>query len=369
MSQPKSSESSRWLLAQQQLRESGIPSAQERTWTTPTIAAEGVEHVETALAECTRTEANLGALLRGLTHLSAGANAARDANTSLLKELDTMRELLGRSNEHELSLRGRVRALEQALEDAERNAALARAVLLEQEDLFLAELLTDHERELGALKRRLSEAPGSSAPALGVAPSEPPAESHQRELAKTIEELALADSELQELEDDDDERRDSSVMPISTLPPPPNFDADAEGRLSTLPPPPGFEPDLGPPSVSLGALKLRTIVLGPAPFAPPPVSAPATATAMHGNELPFTHRVTEPFPAVMLEPVVAPVVAPAASAVATPIDGAIRRESRPALKQKPDVSTRPLVGYSLGSDEIAEEVIDTSRLGPRSSDG
>jgi hypothetical protein len=57
-------------------------------------------------------------------------------------------------------------------------------------------------------------------------------------------------------------------------------------------------------------------------------------------------------------------------AAATPLGGAsidadLQRESKPPLKQKPDPSTRPLVGYSLGSDEVAEEVVDVSRLGPR----
>jgi hypothetical protein len=45
-----------------------------------------------------------------------------------------------------------------------------------------------------------------------------------------------------------------------------------------------------------------------------------------------------------------------------------RHESKPHLKQKPDPSTRPLVGYSLGSDEVAEERIDTSRIGTRSKE-
>ncbi|HVW30350.1 MAG TPA: hypothetical protein VHC69_33560 [Polyangiaceae bacterium] len=224
-----SSESSAWLLAQQRLRESGIPPAHERAWVRATLASETDDHVESALAECTRTEANIGALLRGLSHLMAGATAAREANTALLHELDAMRELLGRSNENELTLRCRVQSLERALETTERDAALSRAVLIEQEDLFLAELLTDHERELAALKHALAEAQGTAA---GVAAAH---------VALTAE-----------------------AAPITALP--------------------------------------------------------------------------------------------------APEEAPIRRDSKPALKQKPDPSTRPLVGYSLGEGDVAEEIIDTSRL-------
>jgi hypothetical protein len=371
----------------------------------PTIAAEAGEHIESALAECTRTEANLGSLLRGLTHLAAGATAAREANTTLLQELDALRELLGQSNEHEMSLRGRVRALEQALETSERDAALARAVLIEQEDLFLAELLTDHEREVARLERRLVEAQASTS---GTFPSatltralaEAAAQDADPDGVNALDELALDDSELREL--DDDEQRDSRVVPISTMPPPPNFEADAEGPISTMPPPPDFDPGLAPSSVSLGrlaqsvadptfpssavdpalpsnavepapapaletpllrareprriaTLTLRTIVIGP------PVETVSTAAAPAETATPEQATPERTMPESIT------------SAVATPLDGAPsssasppRHDSRPVLKQKPDPSTRPLVGYSLGSDEIAEEIIDTSRLGPRS---
>lgn len=265
-----SSESSAWLLAQQRLRESGIPPAHERVWVRATLASEADDHVEAALAECTRTEANIGALLRGLSHLMAGATAAREANATLLHELDAMRELLGRSNENELTLRCRVQSLERALETAERDAALSRAVLIEQEDLFLAELLTDHERELTALKGALIEAQNTVA-------------------------------------------RVASAAPISTLPPPPDFKAEtALGHIATLPPPPDFSVEAAPPS-------------DVAPHAALTVEA-------------------------------APITTPAAS------EAPIRRDSKPVLKQKPDPSTRPLVGYSLGEGDVAEEIVDTSRL-------
>ena len=350
-------------MAQQRLRESGIPPAHERTWAAPTVAAEAGGHIEAALAECTRTEANLGSLLRGLTHLTAGATAAREANEALLQELDTIRQLLGRSNEHELSLRTRVRALEQALENAERDAALARALLIEQEDLFLAELLTDHERELEALERRLLEVQSAPPPALPQAPDgvNVPPRSDVRDLMHTLDELALDGSELPGFERE--EQRESTVVPISTMPPPPEFEADAAlGRISTMPPPPGFEPELSPPSQPLvvastdpppprshdssriAMLTLRTISIGPA--APPLTAA------------------TSPTPDATAEETTAP-DAVAAEPLSAGDEAPPRHDSKPALRQKPDPSTRPLVGYSLGSEDIAEEIIDTSRLGSR----
>ena len=116
------SDSSTWLLAQQRLRESGIPPAHERLWGGSTLTGEADDHIEAALAECTRSEANIGSLIRGLTHLTAGARAARDANTALLRELDSVRDLLGQSHAYELVLRHRVQSLEHQLEAAEHQA-------------------------------------------------------------------------------------------------------------------------------------------------------------------------------------------------------------------------------------------------------
>jgi hypothetical protein len=344
-------------------------------WTTPTIAAEAGDHMESAMAECTRTEANLGALLRGLNHLTAGATAAREANATLLQELDAMRELLDRSNEHEMSLRGRVRALEQALENAERDAALARAVLIEQEDLFIAELLTDHERVIVALEHRLLAAQTSSRtlspPPPAVAREAVPVRSAAPVATPELDTLSLDENELEEL--DSDERPDSRVVPISTMPPPPNFEADID-PISTMPPPPDFEPDLGPPSVSLSAPAVPSVV---APSGAEDATAPSPAESRRVATLTLRTIVIGPqsgSAGTVPEPATT-VAAPDATrfesgAAATPLGGAsidadLQRESKPPLKQKPDPSTRPLVGYSLGSDEVAEEVVDVSRLGPR----
>jgi hypothetical protein len=337
--QGKPSDSSRWLLAQQRLRESGIPAAHERLWASPTVAAEADVHMEAALAECTRAEANLGSLLRGLSHLTAGATAAREANVTLLTELDTMRALLGRSNEFELRLRHRVEMLEQALETAERESFIARALLIEQEDLFLVELLTDHERQIGALERRLAEAQVASERALmapllpsGIAPAQRRSESLSH--LGALDELALEGSEFEQ--GATEEGRDSRIVPISTMPPPPDFEGDTglAGPLSTMPPP------RAPESRPIATLMLRTISIGPAPL----VQRPASGSESSSAEAATTDAAPSP--------------------AASPT----RHDSKSNLKQKPDPATRPLVGYSLGSDQVAEERIDTSRLGTRPKD-
>ncbi|HVU05532.1 MAG TPA: hypothetical protein VHE30_27480 [Polyangiaceae bacterium] len=138
--------------------ESGIPPARSRFGTEPSYLESGDEHLELALAESTRAEANLNGLLRGLNHLLAGTRAARDANAALARELDTARDQLERASADEMVLRHRVRALEQALAQEKRETARERTAFVAQEDAFLAELLADHEREVRDLRQRLSHA-------------------------------------------------------------------------------------------------------------------------------------------------------------------------------------------------------------------
>lgn len=42
--------------------------------------------------------------------------------------------------------------------------------------------------------------------------------------------------------------------------------------------------------------------------------------------------------------------------------------TKPALKQKPDPSTRPLIGYSLGEDDVAAEQLEITKVSPRPQD-
>lgn len=135
--------------------ESGIPPARLREG----VSLEaGAEHLERALSDVTRTEANLGLLLRGLKHLAVAATAAREANTDLSRELDELRTHLARGNEEEHALRYRMGQLEQLLDVIRHESARERAFLIEQSDLFLVQILSDHERQVGDLRRMLKEA-------------------------------------------------------------------------------------------------------------------------------------------------------------------------------------------------------------------
>lgn len=133
--------------------ESGIPPARGRYELT---IDEGLLHMESALASVTRTEENLGLLVRGLKHLAAGALAARDANTELVHELDELRDCLTRSHEEEQALRFRMSQLEQLLDVIRYESSSERAFLIEQQDLFLVEIMTDHDRQVADLRRQLT---------------------------------------------------------------------------------------------------------------------------------------------------------------------------------------------------------------------
>jgi len=133
--------------------ESGIPPAR-LNFDSP---ASSEERLELALAGVSRTEANLGQLLRGLKHLAAGAAAAREANLELVHELDDLRAHLAQVNEEEAALRYRTTQLEQLLDLVRSEAAREREFLIEQQDLFLVEIMSDHDRQLADLRASLLE--------------------------------------------------------------------------------------------------------------------------------------------------------------------------------------------------------------------
>ncbi|HEY3255226.1 MAG TPA: hypothetical protein VGJ91_14805 [Polyangiaceae bacterium] len=144
--------------------ESGIPPARVRDEAQGVAAfareltlESGVQRLESALGSVLRTDANLALLARGIKHLAGSAQAASAANSELLHELDELRAHLVRSHEEEHALRFRMSQLEQLLDVIRHETTLERAFLIEQQDLFLVEIMTDHDRQLGELKRRLRE--------------------------------------------------------------------------------------------------------------------------------------------------------------------------------------------------------------------
>jgi hypothetical protein len=130
------------------------------------FAAEADERVQLAIAESAHAEANLNLLLRGLKNLAAGAASVSEANLELSRQLDAARELLAHGQAEQTALKRRVRMLEDALECARGDADRERAFFLQQEDAFLAELLSEHARELDELRRRLEIALANPTPRL-----------------------------------------------------------------------------------------------------------------------------------------------------------------------------------------------------------
>ncbi len=144
--------------------ESGIPPARQRAESDRGRVFDfgltldgGVQQMEAALANVVRTEANLGLLVRGLKHLSDSVQAARAANSELMLELDELRAHLTRSREEEHAMHFRMSQLEQLLDVIRHETTRERAFLIEQQDLFLVEILTDHDRQLAELRQCLPE--------------------------------------------------------------------------------------------------------------------------------------------------------------------------------------------------------------------
>lgn len=96
--------------------------------------------------------------MRAMRDLSSGVSGAREANLQLLRELESMADLLGSANETQLALKNRVALLEQTLERTYQEAKAERAYILEQQDAFIAAMMEDHEQVLVELHRELEAA-------------------------------------------------------------------------------------------------------------------------------------------------------------------------------------------------------------------
>jgi hypothetical protein len=96
--------------------------------------------------------------MRAIRELSSGVSGAREANLQLLRELESMADMLGSANETQLALKNRVALLEQTLERTHREASAERAYILEQQDAFIAAMMEDHEQVLVELHRELDAA-------------------------------------------------------------------------------------------------------------------------------------------------------------------------------------------------------------------
>lgn len=238
-------DSSPLRVSQNTLFESGIPPARQRH---ELNLESGLERLETVLAEVGRSEINLGLLVRGLKHLGSSALAAREANDELMQELDALRDQLARRSEEERAAQVRTSHLERMLEVIRNETERERAFLIEQQDLFLTEILTDHDRQISELRRALGE------------PSEPANESER------IAELIAQRDQAREYATRCERERDQAwhelaigeSTPAVTMrkPTPPPMPSD--DTLPTIVPPPS-----GP---NASAQPIAAIALRPAPL-------------------------------------------------------------------------------------------------------
>ncbi len=124
----------------------------------PGTGRDSSAHLHAALSASGRAEASLSTLMRAIRDLSSGVSGAREANVQLLRELESMSDLLGAANERQLALKNRVSLLEQSLERAHIEAQRERAYILDQQDAFIAAMMEDHEQVIAELHRDVEAA-------------------------------------------------------------------------------------------------------------------------------------------------------------------------------------------------------------------
>lgn len=391
------------------------------------LATQSDARLQAALAASARAEVSLSGLFRAIQHLGSGVGGAREANESLTAELEALREMLGSASEQQSVFEQKVAQLELALDRTRKEHERERAFLVNQQDIFLVKLLDEQEVELkrrdadlDVLRGRLAELERRQLvtvpPPLIQLPSLAP---HQIALveptavAADTQDAGLARAEHAELErtaqklSEDRERaretvarlqaqrdeaqsavariskeRDDALhqihrlkselggprIPLSTRPPPADSrrvgaatltldQLEMEARLSrpTAPSPassPGSSPTASSPSAAAKPSGISS-VLSP-PRSNPNAAPLATRLSPAPSRLSPPPAKHSPPPEELRRALTAP---PAMQSSAS---------SRPPLKQKPDASTRPLVGYSMNHDSVEPEHLEGARLSSKS---
>lgn len=369
----------------------------------PSLSSDGDQHFRAALDAGSRAGSSLSELSRIVAELSGGLGGARLANEQLVQELSTLRAMLGPATEQQLSLSQRVAQVEQQLADAGIEAERERRFLTEQHDEFIASLLDEHEEALRArteqgdtadLRAEVSELAQKLVQAESArsrAEAECARAREAQGLAQAERDAAQARAERRERERDELRAEASQLRArlgthrsASTTPPPPltssrppslrpplALQLDAGELDSTLPPRspsspgwPSIRPRLAPPPAELHRAvhaataasssqtapvfpreSTRPGVGGPKPSEPPP--PPSFGPPPSGW--------TPPPPTAEPSPTARPTVVSAASSPDLP-------RQQPALKQKPDPTTRPLIDYSLGKGGVQSETLEGARL-------
>ena len=388
-----------------------------------TLNTEGDARLQAALAASARAEASLSGLFRALEQLGNGVGGAREANESLTGELEGLRGMLDAANEQQQLLQVKVEQLELVLDRTRKEYDRERRYLIDQQDLFLVKLLDEQEVELkrrdadlDVLRGRLAELERRQLvtvpPPLVSLPSlEPPAvqlleptpsiaasaaiqseleRAEHAELERTAQKLAedreRARETVQRLQAQRDEaqsavgrlskERDEALSqiyrlkaelggprtPLSTLPPPSEARHDSAAARAL-----GVAPTLyqreqearqsGPtaPASSPGSHAEPAL---------PPISSVLNPPPSRPNAAPLPTRLSPP-PA-RLSPQPAKLSAPPEelrnALVGQPAVQSSASSRPPLLKQKPDASTRPLVGYSVSNESIESEHLEGARL-------
>jgi hypothetical protein len=371
----------------------------------PSESTQSEQHFRTAIEASARTGSNLSELSKMLTELTSGVVGARRANEQLVEELSTLRVLLRSEGEQQLGLRRRIAELEQEVVTTRAAAERERHFLTSQHDDFIAALIEEHEEAIESqagerLTTRMSAGVGDLAQKLAQAENLRAQAEAERELARESSrrlqvqrDEAQARAEQRERERDElraeasqlrarlsTQQRAVTAPPPSTSPrppsyrPPPALRLDASELDSTLharpsqpriatvprltPPPAELQQALARSERPLSASAFPRVgtnpgVGGPRPTEPPP-SAPSFGPAPTGWTPPPPPPTAAELEASTVPPRPQRVISAASlPPVSTPA---------PALKQKPDPTTRPLISYSLGEDGVRAETLEGARI-------
>ncbi|MEI9942111.1 MAG: hypothetical protein WDO69_33265 [Pseudomonadota bacterium] len=367
--------------------------------------------MQAALAASARAEANLSGLFRAIQQLGNGVGGAREANESLTLELEGLRDLLGAASERQQIFERKIAELELVLDRTRKEHAQERVFLIGQQDLFLVKLLDEQElvlkqrdSDLETLRGRLAELERRDQIALAptlVQPSTPPAAVAQLELERSVSsgldraERAELERTAQKLAEDRERARETVArlqaqrdeaqsavarisqerddalyeihrlkselggprLPLSTRPPTSEIRRDSSaGRaqaLSQL----GLEARLGRPTAPPSSPISNTVIES---LESPMISSILNPPPGNPHASPIPSRLSPP-PSRLSSPLPSPPAsqppeelrrALTSSASSQPTD------NRSPLKQKPDASTRPLIGYSLGTGSIEPERLE-----------
>ena len=326
----------------------------------PALSHRSDQHVRAVGADPgSRAGSSLTELSNLVSELSRGLSGARQANERLAHELTTLRALLGSANEQQVSLTHRAAQLEEDLRVSQSAAERERQLLTRQQDDFLAAILEEHDTECVRAREALARAQTQRDEAQALA------EKRERERDELRAEASRLRAHL------GTHRSTSSAPPPPvtssrppSFPPPMTLQLDAGELDSTLhtrspyPRPPSVRPQWAPPPTELEVAvnppdRVSTAEafprettrpgVGPKPSEPPPPSFGPPPSGW-----------TPPPPSPDSSQAARPVVISAAS-----LPPGL---PPPALKQKPDPTTRPLIDYSLGGDGVLSETLEGARI-------